>query len=239
MLQQAGLETTELSTQVISVKVVRDNWSIPVLFTISEDREQIRMVMLLSTLGEKQTLSAERLAGLLNANRETDRATFAYSTNRRRIELHRVLDNRSMTSDKLLRETNELAEIAEKSQDLWVIDTKSTTYEVADAKPEAAVPAAASQSISLVGTWSAARSKTQAFALQINADGSFNMVTASGGKNAKSTGKYTLSGSTLTLVDTKGTRLSGRVEQTSSKEFKFSPAGSKDASTGVTFKRAT
>jgi hypothetical protein len=119
------------------------------------------------------------------------------------------------------------------------------TVEVADANPPASEPApasstpAASATLSLVGTWSAARSKTLAFALQINADGSFSMVTANDGKNAKSTGKYTLSGSTLTLVDTKGTRLSGSVEQTSTKEFKFSPASSKDATASVTFKRAS
>ena len=88
--------------------------------------------------------------------------------------------------------------------------------------------------MTLVGKWAAARSKTEAFALQINTDGTFALVTVSGGKTSQSTGKYTLVGNKLTLTDTKGTKIAGTATLRSAKEFKFLPTGAKSP---LTFKK--
>ena len=87
----------------------------------------------------------------------------------------------------------------------------------------------------LLGQWTAVRSKTEAFALRIDQGGTFALVTVFSGKTSQSKGKYTLQGSKITLIDEKGTQLAGTITLKSGKEFNFQPAG---ANTPLTFKKA-
>jgi hypothetical protein len=233
-LKKAGLAPEKVSDEVISVKIERGGWSLPVLLTLSEDRGRIRMVMLLSTLKESQQLTVQKLTELLEANRTSANSTyFAYSTKRRRVELHRAIENRSITAGKLRGQLDTLGAFAEKSRVLWKIDTQSTTID------ESPSSSSTEKSPSLVGKWAAARSKTVAFALQLKADSSFALVTVSGGKTNKSTGKYTLVDKRLTLVDSKGSQLAGAVKLVSASEFVFTPENSSTAKAGLRFKRAS
>ena len=71
--------------------------------------------------------------------------------------------------------------------------------------------------------------------MRIDQAGTFALVTVVSGKTSQSKGKYTLSGSQLTLIDDKGTQLAGTVTLKSGKEFSFQPSGAK---TALTFKKA-
>ncbi|QDU96786.1 hypothetical protein [Lignipirellula cremea] len=92
-----------------------------------------------------------------------------------------------------------------------------------------AVPAA------MIGQWVAARSKTEAFALRIDQNGSFAMVIVIGGKTIKSTGTYTTSGGNLNLTDTTGAKFAGAVKLQSKDQFELVL----NEKTTLTFKRAS
>ena len=98
-----------------------------------------------------------------------------------------------------------------------------------------ASPSNGSTADDLVGRWSAARSKQEAFALLLSRDGAFVLVYVRGGKQIRSTGKFTLSGQSLVLR-TKSLTLSGAFRRLSDKQFQFQP---KNSASPLTFNRAS
>jgi hypothetical protein len=85
-------------------------------------------------------------------------------------------------------------------------------------------PAAAAATPSLIGKWSAARSDKEAFAMALNADSSFVLVHVKDGKQTRSTGKFTLSGSQLVLTITAGSKLTASISGATANSFDFTPA---------------
>ncbi len=71
--------------------------------------------------------------------------------------------------------------------------------------------------------------------MRIDAAGTFALVTVVSGKTSQSSGKYIFTSKTLTLTDTKGTRIAGTVTINSQSQFTFLPTG---ATTPLTFKKA-
>jgi hypothetical protein len=90
--------------------------------------------------------------------------------------------------------------------------------------------------VSLVGKWSAVRSAKEAFALQLNTDGSFVLVYVKDGKQSRSTGKYALSDGLLTLTTSDGSKFSGSLGNVSARSFEFIP---QSAASKLTFQRAS
>ena len=254
MLTQAGMQPKELDGSIVGVSLNVAGKSLPVLMTFADNFDRIRMVMILNTLGEGQSLSSDNLIAMMDANRENSSVFFAFSKKQRRTELHRIVDNRSLTPSRLKAELETLIRVAEASQDAWTVEPSeertlppqnnvATTPKTQPAPqteaPKAATPAPQPRQNTvqqgLIGQWTAARSKTEAFALRIDQAGTFALVTVVSGKTSQSKGKYTLSGSQLTLIDDKGTQLAGTVTLKSGKEFSFQPSGAK---TALTFKKA-
>jgi len=100
-----------------------------------------------------------------------------------------------------------------------------------------ATPAPAQSASAVIGTWKAERSATEAFAMQLNADGSFTLVYVKDGKQSKSTGKYSLAGSTLSLSTTDGGKFNGNVSNVTAKSFEFIPPT--NAAGKLTFQKAS
>lgn len=88
-----------------------------------------------------------------------------------------------------------------------------TTTPVADVQPTA-----------FTGRWSASRASNEAFAILFDANGSFVLVSIRDGKQTKSTGKFSVVGSDLSLESTDGTRLKGTFVMKSAGEFSFQPS---------------
>lgn len=251
LVSQAGLDPKAVSENVVSTKIQHETWSFPTLVTTSDDRSQVILVLLLAVLEDEQRLSADKLLELMNANRDEAPAFFAYSTKRKRIELYRTLENDGITSEQLRGEISRLAEIAARTQGLWKLETQAgakpaspPTKAGAASKPATAKPptgpvprTAPSAKADLVGRWSAAKSKTEAFAMQLKADGTFVLVHVNQGKQTRSTGRFTLSGQSLTLAGSDGSKLAGDIRSISDKEFSFQPTGGKAGS--LTFKKAS
>ena len=114
------------------------------------------------------------------------------------------------------------------------------TVPTATAPQPSSVPAANPQiaANSLHGRWSASRSATEAFAILLNADGTFVLVSVSNGKQARSTGKFILQNSRLTLETSDGGRLLGKVTIVTASEFRFEQQSHGATGAAMTFCKA-
>jgi len=247
MLRQVKLDP-QTQGEVVSVEFAGRTAEL----SLTSGYVRIRLVLVL----QEGAPESQKMLQMLGANRRQTAAFFAYNAEDKRTELHRFIDNREITPASLQGEIARLAEIAGKSRELWSAPLASAkpaptqpsatprpaspqTARPQPAKPQPTKPQSiakpAAPTLSLVGLWSASRDKSNAFALRLTDKGTFGLAIVSNGKNSQSTGRYTLSGSTLTLKDTKGTTLIGSVRQTQAKEFIFTPQNS---STSMTFKRS-
>lgn len=248
LLRDAGL-VPELNAEetAATVQLQHARWTFPVVMGLTEDRERLNLVMLLSDLGTKK-LPADRLLSLLSANLDHQPVMFAYSEEQQKLELFVSIEN-SQISPKLLRdELRRIATVAEQTAALWEIDPPAAAAPVAAAPaatvPASTVPAATatapatgSAAPSLIGKWSASRSDKEAFAIALNQDNSFVLVHIKDGKQNRSTGKFTLEGGQLTLTITAGSKLVATIGNLTDSTFDFTPQGGKAAK--LSFKKAT
>lgn len=256
-LQEAGFEASASGIRIASTRKQLDSWIFPVLVTLSEDEQDVSVVLGLRAVSDSQKLPATRLLRLLESNEKSGRTSFAFNRDRNRIELFSLIKNAGVDALALRDEINRLAILARDSESLWNLEesaggaaltqtltanggaTKVAAVSVgaapatspatvstvpAASPPQPASPPVASLQIaanSLQGRWSASRSATEAFAIMINADGTFVLVSVSDGKQARSTGKFTLQNDQLSLVANDGSRVQGKVSLVSTSEFRF------------------
>ena len=241
LLREAGLEAEVEGENAANVKFQHSRWTFPVAISLDADREKVRLEMLLTELGSN-TLSAERLMGLLGSNIDFQPAFFSFSDKRKRIELVATIANSQVSAESLREELGKLAAISESTANLWESTGSSAAPapaaggNVAANPPAAAAPADAGTS-ALVGKWSASRSQKEAFAMQLNADGSFVLVYVKDGKQSRSTGKFTATGGQLTLTTSDGGKFAGGISNASARSFEFIPQGGKASK--LTFQRAS
>lgn len=240
-VRAAGFEAKEINERTVQTKVQLDKWQFPILVTATADKEEVVLTLLLSVVKDEKQLPASKLLELLNASREHAPAYFAYSRERKRIELYRTLETSSPAAEQLKNEVNRLAQIAKTTESLWNLTVQEAPVAQArqPATPPATTPSApvASGSASLVGKWSAARSDKQAFALLLSSEGRYTLVHVKQGKQTKSSGNFALSGEQLTLTGSDGVKLVGKVGIQSQQQFTFAPQGGNAAP--LTFKRAS
>jgi hypothetical protein len=233
-LLAAGYEPKTGEDGSVTVTIKKDDMSLPLRVALSDDDAQLQFGMQLIQVPAGQTLAADKLLSLMQANLEHRPAAFVFDKESRRIELHQAVSNRGLTSGKLREQIDRLADIAVKTRTLWAIDGVSIGV-TSTPGATASSGATATSSDGLVGKWVASSTANSAVALQINADGTFRLAVVNGTQQTQSKGKFALTGATLTLSGDDGTRLSGTV-QTSTDGFQFQPEGSKSS---LTFKRAS
>lgn len=252
LLLAAGLQPKEVSPQVVTAKVSHGSAAISVLITVSDDQTQLWLSMPLSTVQNDADLPKEKLLALLEATQKHAPFIFHYSTTSKRIELQRVLPNRDVTGDAIRTELQDMVDLAAKTPEVWRLESAVTpSSTVATATSPASAPTAGAPATStppsttpvasgspgnaLVGTWSAALSNTEAFALQLKADGAFLLVHVKDKNSTRSQGKFTAQGGSLTLQGADGTSLSGTL-QIQGTEFDFTPQNAKQS---LRFKKAS
>ena len=225
MLQKVSFQPKEIGSQTVTAKQKLGDWSFPVLVMITENEQQLGIVLRLSPINEKKPISAAHLLDLLSANRQYAPSYFAYSKKRKRLELCHFMENHAITSTILRDEISRLASIAQETQSHWnpnFSDSKSaqdsTRAETSGAESASSTTTAAA----LLGTWSVVRSAKEAFAVEFKADSSFNLVHINQAKQVKTTGKFTLSGQSLKLTASTGEfSLTGSISLKSDKEFQL------------------
>jgi len=230
LLEVAGLNATRDGSRAVVSKTTVAGRAVPVQATISEDQNNVSIALLLSVAGSSESVTTEKLLAMLEANRKHAPVSFAYQADQKRFEIGQTLLNRNIGSNELRRAVDQLVQVAGETKSLWQIEAPAANNASSDqAERNASTP-------SLVGKWSAARSKTEAFAVQFNGDNTFVLVYVNGGRQTRSNGKYSVSSSKLTLEGKDGFRLAGSINSPSNSEFRFVPENS--TSTGLTFKRA-
>ena len=295
-LQSAGFTASPVGDRAASTVKQLDSWRFPVLVTISEDEQDLLVVIGLRNISEPQKLSAAKLLSLLEANQKTGRASLVFSSERRRIELQTVLANGSTSSglekhSDVRDEINRLAILARDKEAVWNLEeihggaslpvtvaSETQAFRsalapqgavatspgagpgslpVAPNAPTSAAPATIPPALppatlpvhsgtpgievslnSLQGRWAASRSATEAFAMQINGDSTFILVSVISGKQARSSGKLTLLNGQLTLEGSDGIRIAGAVTLASYSELQFSPQSTSGAATVLSFRKA-
>ena len=269
-LQEANFEAVAGGTRVAATKKQLDSWMFPVLVTLSEDEQDVSIVLGLRAVSDSQKVPATRLLQLLESNEKSGRTSFAFNRERNRIELFSLIQNSGVNAQSLRDEINRLVILARDTESLWNLEesaggaalTQAATKNGGATKvliapvaaspapaataptattPQTASPAAASPqpaSNSVQGRWSASRSATEAFAISLNADGTFVLVSVINGKQTRSTGKFTLQNSQLTLETSDGSRLLGKVTLVSTSEFRFEQQTTGATGTALTFRKA-
>jgi hypothetical protein len=265
-LQEANFEASAIGTRIVATKKQLASWQFPVLVTLSENEQNVTIVLGLRRVNDFQKVPATRLLQLLETNEKLGRKSSAFNRERNRLELFSLIGNIGITGQTLRDEINRLAILARDTEALWDLEetaggasenlsatenagaTKvvepsvaqsplNTTQSTAPVTQPLPVPAVVSPN-SLHGRWSASRSTTDAFAILLNADNTFVLVSVSGGKQSRSTGKFTLLNNLLTFEGSDGSRLSGTVTLVSGPEFRFEQQSTGATSPALTFRKA-
>lgn len=219
MLKSAGFEAKTVGSLAASTTKEIDPWTIPVLVTLSEDEQWVQVVLGLTVIKNSAAeLTAEKLLNLMKASQNHGPVNFGYHAERKRLEVAISLRNTNLSGTLLRNEVNRLAIAARKTSDLWASDVQKTL--VAAKKP---VVTPATSPPNLAGQWVASKSATEAFALDLAASGDFKLVYIKDAQQIKSSGKYSVSDSSLTLSG-ETLNLVGDLEITSATEFRFTPA---------------
>jgi len=247
LLKEAGLNP-EVAETTASIKVEQGKRTFTTILGLDESRDQIVVIMRLAEM-EGKSLPAEKLLMMMTVNRDLRPAMFSYSEKNKRLELIAGLENDQISGRKLKDEVKRLAGIADNMSPLWELDAAQAPAAAAPSQnaiannpapaqtnttapaqqrpaagaPAATAPAATAANSTILGRWSAARSAKEAFAMQLNADSSFVLVYVKDGKQSKSTGKYTLTGSQLSLATDDGGKFGGSVSNITAKSFEFTP----------------
>ena len=256
ILRDAGMEP-ESDESTVHVKIQHSRWTFPMVLGLDESQGKIIILVRLVDLAGKAALPADRLLAMLSAGRELRPASFTYSDKNKRLELLVTIDNDAISPRMLREELRRLAQLAESTSGLWEMPAAGNVAASAPTAPAAgtrptsqnltintakntAPPSVTGQQAtaaaggSLLGKWSAARSAKEAFAIQLNADNTFVLVYVKDGKQSRSSGKYSLSGSQLMLSGSDGTQFSGAISSVTTKSFEFAPP----SGTKLTFQKA-
>ena len=196
-------------------------------FSVDAESNRIDILLPLQTIHEESSVRGPGLIKLLTAL--TAHSNVHLSIQDHALALQTSLANQDVTVDKIRTVVRRVViAVTDVEPTLASIETK---VEAPSAQPKqiaakatitpTITPSASPVSPSIVGTWSAKTSATDAWAIQLSDDGGFVMVHARGGKNTVSRGQYKFNQSRLTLVESGGLTLKGIVEQPTPKQFSW------------------
>lgn len=245
-LRDSGLEPQKESDEAVTFSLQHSRWTFPLRLELVEETQKILVSLGLES-PDKKPLPADRLLGLLAANAQIRPASFSFSVQRKRLELVVPLVNDNLSMRSLREELRNLATLAEKTAPAWEVTTAAPEKSAATTNPPnnppsqqsapKSAPAQATPSNSLIGKWSANRPNAEAFTLQLNADGSFELAHTKNGRATRSTGKYDLTGRQLTLNGNDKVKIIAEIANLAARSFEFLPGGS--AAAKLTFQRAS
>lgn len=238
LLNSAGFDSRVAGNRAVVLTKELDPWTFPVVVNLAENEQHVAIMLGLRTISDTKELTADVLLKMMSASRRRAPVVFTYSESRTRTEACVVLRNSGLTGQILRDEINRIAIAARDEATIWSAgkadsakksESKSDqTPNTDDADPPTTpepAPQNADVSTSLVGRWSAAKSATEAFAIEFKADATFRLVYVNNGKQTLSSGRFEVADQKLTLNGSDGLKLSGSLTVSSAKEFRFTPAG--------------
>lgn len=235
MLKSTGFEAKVLNSRVVTTQKELSPWTFPVLVQLSEDETRVTITLGLRSIKDlAKELPAAKLLEMMRVSQENAPALFVYHTQRERTEVSSALTNRGLTGEDLRDEVNRLAIVAKDNESMWAGEEESQPQETQPQQPQQPQspapqspapqqtqpqPNSNPASTTLVGRWSAARSNTEAFAVEFTAGQTFNLVYVNNGQQTKSSGTFTLENGTLSLIGTDGTQTKGTLTLNSGTQF--------------------
>jgi hypothetical protein len=227
LLNEIGVKAEESGSKAIGFQMGKAPDSFLVVVTISDDENQLEVMVRLAQVGENQELPADKSLGLLTATRKYAPSRFAYNGELRAITLLHNVRNEGTDAKVLGDQLLKLLAIAKETRQLWDIAAKADQA-APQTETETETETQSDSKLTLVGTWSAVRSATEAFAIQLKSDGKFALVYVNSGKQNRSTGTYSFNGESLNLLGGDGLKLNGAVSNLSEKQFQveFQPGSS-------------
>lgn len=230
LLKSAGFEVKVASARAVTLEKKLEPWTFPVLMVISEDEKQLSIMLGLNSIKDvTKELPAATLLKMMEASQNNAPALFSYHAKRERTELSRIIDNQGITGLLLRDAVNKMAILAKQTSAIWSSSTANSTAtpETTASTSTTGTSKPVSTVTSLAGKWSASRSATEAFAVELTSAGTFNLVYINSGKQTKSSGKFTVEEGKLSLIGSDGLKLEGKLTIKSDTQFSFSPANGK------------
>lgn len=226
MLKKSGFDAKVVTARSASARKELEAWAFPVLAEISENEQQVKLILGLAAIKDtKKELPVGKLLSLMNASND-HAAMLAYNTERQRIEIACWLSNRGLTADTVRSEINRLALAAKKTAPIWN-DGSTKAEGTSTAKETPPDSKTTSPTPTLTGQWTATRSATEAFAIEFLAESKFNLVYIRDASTTKSSGTFTLANGRLQLKGANNFQLEGKLTTKSKTTFTFEPQGVK------------
>ena len=209
--------TPTVDDGIVTFEMKHDGWIFPVTMSVVLEEDRITCDFSLASIEDKSTVSRDKLLDLLTSGDPKLNAFFGYSDVDQQIQLRAALSNRSVTARQLKTDLSRLADLAVGKSDVWSAiaseeATKTSTTTLPENNSQPTTPTDRSNNTttqsqvtnstkaSIIGTWSATISESEAFALKINVDKTFQLVHVKGGKSTVSKGTASSLGTKLTLA---------------------------------------
>lgn len=118
MLDDMGLEPKKLKQgYVVSIK--QGDWTFNVQLLISPNKEKIGLNANMGTVEDPTTVTASQWMNLLASNTDTAPSFFYYNKANKVLYMHRVMDNRAVTSAILRQQIDAFCTNIKDTADLW------------------------------------------------------------------------------------------------------------------------
>lgn len=213
-LRSAGYQVKDAGGDIYTMDFQRDDWTFPMAFTISPNRENFWIIMFLRSNQDRSTLTTDRLLGLMAANNTYGPAHFVYNPETRQLNLNRPLSNRGLTADELREKLNQLVAVAIETSNIWSGDSDGQQTRAGGQDDP---------NTNIVGKWLAVRTDLSVIGLRFNADGTFLLIHEQDGSKTQYEGRYSFAGNVLRLASNDGNRLEGPFTWSADGGFQFQP----------------
>lgn len=201
LLTDIGMTSNILSTSQVTTLVTRDEWSIPCLLMLDDNK--LTTAMKLTNISDTTKITEKQLLAMMQASLNSGSGMLVVNQSVQQIQLRSNLRLQGLNSSILKAKLSEMTDLAMATTSLWDLGEKTSDAD--------------SQSVSLLsmktltGTWIATPADDEAFALNLTESGTFRLVFVQGKKNLKSSGKFTFTGDQLKLTGDDETTISGTV----------------------------
>ncbi|MCO8124043.1 hypothetical protein NHH03_20025 [Stieleria sp. TO1_6] len=178
------------------------------LLSVDAEAGQINLRMPFRQFDSSTGLDGESLMTLFKSIAQLPSIQLSATENA--LTLHTSIDNQQVTVDQLRTAAKRLVSAA-----ATIAPPKSAVERTTP------VAAAKSNTFSILGTWSAKTSATDAWAIRFDSDKQFVMVHTRNGKNSVSKGSYQSRDSKLVISETDGVTLQGSIDWVSAEKFQW------------------
>jgi hypothetical protein len=122
MLDGLGLEPKALSKGYLIV-IKRDSWTYNIQLVLSADRSKLGMNANLGIIEDADSVTASQWKALMEANGSIEPSFFYFDADKKKLYLHRVLDNRGLTAAYVRSQIDTFISDMKSTADLWKFTT--------------------------------------------------------------------------------------------------------------------